>query len=187
MYCNILISRENYLVTWFCCAASNKKFPFEKSSHGLTCPCLWFLSRWMINFIYIWNTSLVVPSTSFCKNMANLVNWPYVVILTKSCLGLHIYTLKKPSIGESSYTSPNQLSEVFLSKCFLLYFWLFALLCTLNINFTWYAHVFRDIKGANILVDPNGRVKLADFGMAKHVSANRLIWFIICWACQIFT
>ena len=30
----------------------------------------------------------------------------------------------------------------------------------------------RDIKGANILVDPNGDIKLADFGMAKHVSTN---------------
>ncbi|KAJ0565675.1 putative mitogen-activated protein kinase kinase kinase STE-STE11 family [Helianthus annuus] len=30
--------------------------------------------------------------------------------------------------------------------------------------------VYTDIKGGNILVDPNGWVKLADFGMAKHVS-----------------
>ncbi|KAL5052998.1 hypothetical protein RYX36_033680 [Vicia faba] len=34
--------------------------------------------------------------------------------------------------------------------------------------------VHRDIKGANILVDPNGHIKLADFGMAKHISGQSL-------------
>jgi serine/threonine protein kinase len=29
-----------------------------------------------------------------------------------------------------------------------------------------------DIKGANLLVDSSGVVKLADFGMAKHVSCK---------------
>lgn len=31
----------------------------------------------------------------------------------------------------------------------------------------------RDIKGANLLVDAHGVVKLADFGLAKHVSSKK--------------
>lgn len=39
--------------------------------------------------------------------------------------------------------------------------------------------MYRDIKGANLLVDAYGVVKLADFGMAKHVSSQLKIWSIL--------
>ena len=44
-----------------------------------------------------------------------------------------------------------------MSYAYLLFFFMYA---------------YRDIKGANLLVDSAGVVKLADFGMAKHVSSK---------------
>ena len=44
----------------------------------------------------------------------------------------------------------------------------------------------RDIKCANILVDTNGRIKVADFGLAKQVSANCFISFMLIHSCTSF-
>lgn len=38
----------------------------------------------------------------------------------------------------------------------------------------------RDIKGANLLVNASGVVKLADFGLAKHVSFSYLHYYLVC-------
>jgi serine/threonine protein kinase len=53
---------------------------------------------------------------------------------------------------------------------------MFSFFIQRKLSFSSFVHLFffliffRDIKGANILVDPCGDIKLADFGMAKHVS-----------------
>lgn len=49
----------------------------------------------------------------------------------------------------------------------------FRILIQTSFNIT---EFYRDIKGANLLVDAYGVVKLADFGMAKHVSDHFSIY-----------
>jgi hypothetical protein len=55
-----------------------------------------------------------------------------------------------------------------------------------NDHFVNFIFVDRDIKGANILVGPNGEVKLADFGMAKHVCSYIFVLpgVLLVWLCR---
>lgn len=47
-----------------------------------------------------------------------------------------------------------------------------------GVCFNFFPLFYRDIKGANLLVDSCGVVKLADFGMAKHVSWVLLLFYV---------
>ena len=44
----------------------------------------------------------------------------------------------------------------------------------------------RDIKCENILVHTNGRIKIGEFGLAKQVSANCFISFVLIHSCTSF-
>ena len=106
------------------------------------------------HYQFIWSMSLVALSTSYFKNMVPLRNLSFKIMLGRLFLGLPTYT------GEVLCTGTGLWLWLLVWDCWFLLF----LATQINIFFHG-----RDIKGANILVGPNGEIKLADFGMAKHV------------------
>lgn len=104
---------------------------------------------------FTWSTFLGVLYINCCRNMGLLGSQLYKTTQDRSFLAFPFYMLGIQFTGVSLWFEYLRLSYSAGFKC--QYF------------------LFRDIKGANILVDPNGEIKLADFGMAKHVSSSKII------------
>ncbi|KAG6487216.1 hypothetical protein ZIOFF_055800 [Zingiber officinale] len=88
--------------------------------------------------------------------------------LRSYCLPCGIFSTALPFLWQwgNMYATCTMLFEISFKNllCVLL---AFKLMTLLNLKKT---NACRDIKGANLLVDVHGVVKLADFGMAKHLS-----------------
>lgn len=107
-------------------------------------------------------------SISCFKNTVHLGRRFFGITQHKSFLALHTCMGGIQCIGIQQ-SLPSSIYKIWLSftllqNCMSV---LVSLLIIMKVYFS-----DRDIKGANILVDPNGDIKLADFGMAKHVSAK---------------
>lgn len=111
------------------------------------------LYRWMAHCLCILSMFLEDQSISYFRNMVLLGSLWYAVMPDRFFLGL-----------------PTCMAEIlYIGILCYFYFQVHYLLDADNVC-GWSG---RDIKGANILVGPNGEIKLADFGMAKHVSSYK--------------
>jgi len=108
------------------------------------------------HFPFIWNMSLEVLFINYFRNMGPSKSLLSKIILGRLSLDFPIYMQEIQCIG--NFIILYLLLKIGAS-------WL-----SFKLFICFYLH--RDIKGANILVDPNGEIKLADFGMAKHVSLS---------------
>ena len=129
-----------------------------------------FLYRLMAFFQFIWNICLRVQSIGYLK----------MDLLTKIgfAIALHRFSLALPTCMRGKLPTGSNMHCL---KLFCLFHIQYKMQQSLHTS----TFLGRDIKGGNILVGPNDEVKLADFGLAKHVCSFSFPFLSLLLVCSI--